>query len=378
MFNSKAKNTIGLDISDLNLKAVQLVQSGRKIKIQGLSRIDLPRGIVERGQIKDKQVFVSALHDLLAKPLVGSFNTDQVIACLPETRSFIKLIMVEKGANSLESIIGAEIEKYVPLAVNEMYYDWQVIKEQGDDYQLLIGAAPQQIANQYIDALKSAELNIVALEIEAMPICRCLLAEESPKPIAATNSAYGLIDIGAKRTSFIIYAGNTVVFTLSMPISGEDITERIASTLEISRDQAEKAKIICGLDKANARGIVHDILSDMIHDLTSRLTDALDFYNKNYPDLPHITKLIIGGGGANIKSLNEILGESLQIPVEKGNPFINISETEENFGKNLIETHNLKDKKITNINDKLSITQSASTSYATAIGLSLRNLFLVK
>jgi type IV pilus assembly protein PilM len=378
MFNSKSKNTIGLDISDLNLKAVQLVQSGRKIKIQGLSRIDLPRGIVERGQIKDKQVFVSALHDLLVKPLVGSFNTDQVIACLPETRSFIKLIMVEKGANSLESIIGAEIEKYVPLAVNEMYYDWQVIKEQGDDYQLLIGAAPQQIANQYIDALKSAELNIVALEIEAMPICRCLLAEESPKPITTTNSAYGLIDIGAKRTSFIIYAGNTVVFTLSMPISGEDITERIASTLEISREQAEKAKIICGLDKANARGIVHDILSDMIHDLISRLTDALDFYNKNYPELPHVTKLIIGGGGANIKSLNEILAEALQIPVEKGNPFINISETEENFGKNLIETHNLKDKKITNINDKLSITQSASTSYATAIGLSLRNIFLAK
>ncbi|MCX6796777.1 MAG: type IV pilus assembly protein PilM [Candidatus Falkowbacteria bacterium] len=379
MFKIKnKKSTIGVDISDLNLKAVQLVQSGHKIKIQGLSRIDLPKGIIERGQIKDKQVFISAVHDLLTKTLFGSFNTDQIVACLPETRSFIKLITVEKGANPLESIIEAEIEKYVPLSASEMYYDWQIIKEQNEDYQILIGAAPQQITNQYIDALKSAKLDITALEIEAMPICRCLLMEESPKYNGSQDNAYGIIDIGAKRTSLIVYASNTIAFTLSMPISGEEITEKIANALDINRDQAEKAKIICGLDKNNARGIIHDILSDMIQDLTNRLIDALNYYGKNYPGWPAIKKMIVCGGGANIKSLTEILTAALQIEVVKGNPFINISETEENFGKHLVEIHNIKDKKITNINNKLSITQSASVSYSTAIGLSLRHIFLVK
>ena len=379
MFNFKnSKNIIGLDISDSNFKAVQLIRSGKKIKIQALSRVDLPKGIIEHGSIKDKQVATTALHDLLSKPLYGSFSTNQIVACLPETRTFIKLITVEKGPNSLETIIESEIEKNIPMSIIEMYYDWQTVKINEDNYSVLIGAAPQRIVDQYIDLIKSAKLDISALEIEAVPICRSLLAEELPKSDDLPNVAYSIIDIGAKRTSLIIYASGSIVFTLSLPISGEEITERISGTLEINRDQAEKAKIICGLDKTNARGIIHDILFDIIQELTSKINDAFEYYSKNYPELPPIKKIIVCGGGSNIKNLNEILTNELNIEVVKGNPFNNISETEEDFGKNLLEVHSTKDKKIPDIISKSTIKQSSSISYTTSIGLALRNIFLAK
>ena len=379
MFNFKnSKHIIGLDISDLNFKAVQLVCSGKKIKIQALGRIDLPKGIIERGSIKDEQVAATALRNLLNKPLYGSFTANRVVACLPETRTFIKLITVEKGPNPLATIMESEIEKYIPMSASEMYYDWQVVKTNDDNYSILIGAAPKRIANQYIDFIKSAKLDVTALEIEAIPICRSLLTEESAKNEKASDAAYSIIDVGAKRTSLIVYAGGSIAFTLSLPISGEEITERIAGTLEINRDQAEKAKIICGLDKTNARGIIHDILSDIIQELTSKISDAFEYYSKNHPELPPIKKILICGGGSNIKNLNEILAKELNVEVMTGNPFINIDETEEEFGKNLQETHSIKDKKIPDIVSKPSIKQSSSISYATSIGLALRNIFLAK
>jgi len=379
MFNFKnSKHIIGLDISDLNFKAVQLVRSSKKIKIQALSRIDLPKGIIERGSIKDEQVAATALHNLLSKPLYGSFTANHVVACLPETRTFIKLITVEKGPNSLATIIESEIEKYIPMSASEIYYDWQTVKTNDDNYSVLIGAAPKRIVNQYIDLIKSAKLEVSALEIEAIPICRSLLAEESIKNEKAPDSAYSIIDIGAKRTSLIVYACGSIAFTLSLPISGEEITERIAGTLEINRDQAEKAKIICGLDKTNARGIIHDILADIIQELTSKIGDAFEYYGKNHPELPPIKKIIVCGGGSNIKNLNEILANELNVEVAKGNPFININETEEEFGKNLLETHSIKDKRMPDIVSKTSIKQSSSISYTTSIGLALRNMFLVK
>ncbi len=379
MFSSKKTNSIGLDISDLNLKAVQLSSGRNKINIQALGRVDLPKGIIERGSIKDREVVIGALKKLLDKPNYGSFTADQVVACLPETRTFIKLIYVAKGPNKLSDIIESEVEKYVPLSISEIYYDWQIIKEDEENYEILIGAAPQHIVNQYIDILQSVKLEVCALEIEAIPICRCLLTEESPKfnnNAPATSTA--IIDIGAKRTSLIIYSENAIIVTLSLPISGEEITDRIASTLEINKDQAEKAKIICGLDQNNAHGIIHNILSDMIQELTGRLTDALEYFSKNYPNLQPIKKIYTCGGGSNIKSLEEILSQNLNLEVIKGNPFTNITETEEHFGKNLTETHNLQNKNIIDSKGKSSVKQSASVSYTTAIGLSLRNIFLVK
>ena len=52
-----------------------------------------------------------------------------------------------------------------------------------------------------------------------------------------------------------------------MPISGQDITDSIARTLDIKPIQAEKAKIICGLDETRAKGIIKNILADIIEEL---------------------------------------------------------------------------------------------------------------
>lgn len=373
--SNTAEQSFGLDISDLSLKIVELKKNKGKINVHALGQINLPKGIIDNGIIKDKEILLENLKKLINKPKFGSITTNNVVACLPETKTYIKLIEISKNPNNLDDIIQTEIEKNIPVNINEMYYDWQLISSQEDKDLVLIGAAPKDIVREYIDLLKSADLSISALEIESMSICRSLLLEENNEIKQESEKNYCIIDIGAKRSSLIIYSKKSIVLSISMPISGNEATEKIAETLEINKDQAEKAKIICGLDKTKAQGVVNKILSSMINDLTDKVKKSIDFYNDNHKNYGPINKILLCGGGSNIKGLDEIIAKSIGIETILGNPLTHLNlESIETF-KKFEEKHDLKNKKINESDEPVSINQKLNLSYTTAIGLALRYIF---
>lgn len=371
IFGKKSKFPIGLDISDLSLKLIQLKQKRGKIKIQALGRQVLPKGVIENGEIINEEEVLKAINKMISKPKYGSVSSDEVIACLPETRTFIKTIRIEENPNKISDIVEHEIEKHVPFSIDEMYYDWQTVKKT-DSYSLvLIGAAPKKIVDQYTQLFNNAKLSIRALEIEPISICRSLLPEESTKFDRKISKNYAILDIGAKRTSIIIYAHHTIITSISLPISGEETTEKIAKTLEISHDQAEKAKVICGLDKQKAQGVICEILSEKIENLITRLKETINFFYANYGDLGPIDEIMLCGGGSNIKNLEQVIFESTKIKTIHGDLFINLSEIEEKFSGILEEKHYIKDKNKTAV-----YTQTSIFAYATTVGLALRGIFL--
>ncbi len=373
----KSNFSIGLDISDLSLKLVQFRKAGKKFKIQALSKYDLPEGLIENGEIKNISKVAEAINKLLNNPKYGAVTSKDVVACLPETKTFIKLIEVENSPNNISNVINSEIEKYIPMSVKDMFFDWQIVSQNSEKYKILIGAAPRYIVDQYIGLLNSTKLTISALEIEASAISRNLLAEETPKFKHGANNNYCIIDIGAKRTSMIIYAKNTIVMTMSLPISGNETTRNIAENLEINNEQAEKAKIICGLDKTKAQGIINNILSVMIKELSGKILEIIEYYTTHYPHLGPINKIILCGGGSNINNLNQLIQETTSIETTKGNNFTNIGNIKDKILNNFTETHKIDLKLIKNKKSKnLSLKQNSILSYTTAFGLALRDAFI--
>ncbi|MCU0679043.1 MAG: pilus assembly protein PilM [Planctomycetes bacterium] len=367
----------GLDISDLTLKLVQLKKIRDKIKIQALNKISLPANIMDKGEIKNEEGLLAGIAELFARPKYGALTTNMVNVSLPDTKTFIKLIEIDKSPNPLPDIIRAEIEKYIPLPLKDIYYDWQVISATQDKYHVLIGASPKNIVDQYIEILRRAKLAISALEIESVAICRALLNRESPKSKETLPGNCGIIDIGAKRSNMIIYAQNTIVLSMSMPIAGDEITNRIATSLEIKRDQAEKAKIICGLDKDKAQGIICDILSDMINDLIHRIKETIDFYTTHYPTYGQLQAIYLCGGGSNIKNIENIISHEVNIKTTLADIFTHITADDQNLIKHFSETHSVS-LAAANLADKDIARQNSALSFATAIGLSLRDIFINK
>ena len=174
-----------------------------------------------------------------------------------------------------------------------------------------------------------------------------------------------------------IYSKNTIIFSVSIPISSQDVTQKISKTLNIDNDQAEKAKIICGLDEGKAQGIIYNILIDNIKNLNKKISEIINFYENHYQNYEPLNKIILCGGGAIIKNLDKLIEKNTNIKTELGDIETNINETKKIIEKIFTETHNFQTKLVqNNTNKTLTLKQNSGLSYTTAIGLALRNINL--
>jgi Tfp pilus assembly PilM family ATPase len=122
--------------------------------------------------------------------------------------------------------------------------------------------------------------------------------------------------------------------------------------LSLSLKQAEEVKIVCGLDKKKCQGSLRKILHDRVDELVKNIKNTSNFYKNHFPYANKVGKVLIVGGGANLINIDEVLSQKLDLPVESGNLFANLSAPD----------------------GKTPIAKEKALSFATAIGLALRGL----
>jgi type IV pilus assembly protein PilM len=360
MFNS-TKYPIGLDISDNSLKLIQLKKAGgfklakkqnSKAVINCYNALKMPDGLIINGEIKDENEVVKQINKLISTTKGDKLNTKEVMTVLPAKQTFIKLIQIPVvPQEEIADKINAEIVKHIPLVLDDVYLDWQLINTKKNLMNILVGTAPKKIVNQYTEVLTKASLQPRVLEIEAASICRCLIRE--PENNKNEPPSYLVIDLGANRSSVILCSSKAVYLTVSSPIAGGVITKQIADSLNINMQKAEKAKKVCGLSKDKCKGATREILDDMINNLIDYIEQATLFFQSNYPE-KQIQEVILCGGGANFLEIDKILFEHLKIPIVKGNPWLRIKKEDNDTRYNQLNNNSL--------------------SYVTAMGLALRGI----
>ncbi|PIS42461.1 MAG: hypothetical protein COT24_03395 [Candidatus Kerfeldbacteria bacterium CG08_land_8_20_14_0_20_40_16] len=341
----------GLDISDRTLRAVSLTRKGKMISVNSINEITLPAGLIEGGEILKSDALVPYLKKLLQDAKPHKIKGKDTIACLPEHQSFIKVIQVPKKNGQLQpSLIKSEVANHIPFPIEEMYLDWQIIKEQAGPnakkLNVLVGAAPKNIVDVYQETLKKANLVPIILEIESIAIARSLVSFD----LKNSNVGSLIIDFGLDRTSFIIFDKNLIQFTSGITtISGNRMTDVISKNLSLSQAEGEKAKKLAGLDPRIGKGKVALALQQVVDDLLSKIREIISFYKEHYPGGNQINKIILAGGGSNLKLLDRVLFQSLKITTQRGDSLTNLGKKNITF-----------------------LTGKNQSSFATAIGLALK------
>lgn len=364
----------GLDISDFSLKLVQLNRRRHYLFLQTISRVEIPEGYIQNGEIKNKSGVLKLINKLTKETVFGKISSQEVVACLPETKTFVKLLEIPLDKKSTREVIENEIKKNIPYSLEEVSYDWQLFSKEKEYKKIVIGVAPKHIVNSYYQLLREAGFHPVALETEPIAITRSLFPPNSPHPSrgAGQEGTKIVIDIGTARSSFIAYSQGAILFTISLPISGKKVTETIAKKLKFDFHQAEVAKIICGLDKNLFEGIVAKTLEEMIKKLISKIKKCIDYLEINYPQYIDIKKIYLCGGGAKIKGLDKIMTEELNIRTDIGNVFLNIKVAPKIEKKYLHDEFSTPKK----IAESYKIKQNFSIRFATAVGLALRGIYV--
>ena len=343
--NLKPEN-FGLDISDLSLKVIKLKKKGKFLALASFLEETIPPGIIKEGEIRNEDSLVKIIKEALMKVKGEKLKTNYVIASLPEEKSFLQVIQMPRiPEEDLKSAVIYEAENYIPLAIEEVYLDSQIVQpvyNHLDHYDVLIAALPKKTVDPYLFCLKKAGLIPKVLEIESLAVARALIKNEiSPFPTL-------LIDLGATRTSFIIFSGYSLRFTTSIPVSSQKFDENIAKSLNVDFKKAEELKIKYGLESSEkvilrkktensdfTKEIVEnkkifEALIPALTDLIEQIKKYLNYYQTHTshehlpPDGKGVQKIFLSGGGANLKGLTDFLSMEFKIPVELGNPWINI------------------------------------------------------
>jgi type IV pilus assembly protein PilM len=366
-FITSPEKILGLDISELSLKVVQIKKRKGKKNIQAMNSINVPAGLIEEGVIKD-QAKLAKLIKKLIKNAATKFTTKYAVVCLPEPKTFLKVIEVankEIDQRSTKEIIMDELPRHMPVSMEEAQIDWQEINGSQKQRKFLIGAVPSSVANEYIKVCQMAGLKVVALEIEAQAITRCILTEPSSAGQGLAKLSWRsknkkdatadydrpkiILDLGATRTGLILVDHGIIQLTSSLSqISGEKITSKIMIEKKLSYSQAEKAKIICGINPRKCRGAVLAIIKNTVDDLLKQIINADNFYQDHFGQETHDIEIILSGGGAHLSNIDKFLEASMKRNVSVANPLLNLED--------------ILPKKVKNL-----------SAYTTAIGLALRN-----
>lgn len=344
-------SSFGLDLSDLSIKVLRMESEGKAHHVSGYTAAALPVGSVIDGEILKPEVVIDVLRQLMENPAMKKMHTRKVMCSLPETKAFLRVISLPKmDEKEVYGAIQWEIEANIPLTLDQVYYDWQILDEtllvEEGKMNVLVVAVARSVVDQFIEVLEAVGLEVVGLETESIAQARSLLAETEEKTTTL------IVDIGDRRTSFLMSVGNTPCFTSSVPLSSQMITDAIAKDLRISFQEAEDIKIKQGLGSLALRGPVLKAALPVLESIAGEIEKSISFYLENLGYSKSVDTIVLCGGGSNMKGLLPYLTRRLNRDIAFGNPWVNVR-----LGKRIPP-----------------IDRNHSVQYSTAIGLALRGL----
>jgi len=343
--------SLGFDLSNFSLKIVELKKEKGGLKLTFFKNFLIPEGIIEGGEIKKEKELTEIL-----KEARKEIKIRNIIVSLPEEKLFLDIIQLPlMSERELRKTIQFEMENYIPFPIEEVYFDFEKVEfvfDQQKYQEILITAFSKKIIDTYLKVLKNVDFQPIVLEPECFSISRALIKKDKPSEFIL------ILDLGENRTGFTLFFGKNVRFTSTIPFSSRQLTKVIAEELKITFEEAEKIKKEQGLEK---EGQIKEILNPFLFGLIKEIKNLLEYYFTHNPKIQKqfngisLEKILLCGGGANLKGLTEFLSSELKIKVEKGNPWINI----------------LKEP----IKEIPELSFEESLSYTTPLGLALQSIY---
>lgn len=345
----------GLDVSDLSLKAAWLSREGGQERVVSFGSVPVPQGAVVDGEIVREDVVVESIRTLLTKVGPKRIGTRRVVCSLPETKAFLRIVslprMTEREAREA---IKWEIEANIPLSLDQVYYDWQILPDslspEKGKMSVLVVAVANAAADQFHALLEKAGLEVVGLETESIAQARSLLPEKTGD--LTDGRTVLIVDVGDRRTSFVMAIDNVPVFTSSVPLSSQMMTDAISKEMGIPFQEAEKLKIREGLGSLALPTPQMKAVRPILENLAVEIDRSMDFYFTSLRYSDHLDAIIFCGGGANMQGLIPFFSRRTRQNVEFGNPWVNVR-----LGGSVPP-----------------ISRERSVQYSTVIGLALRGL----
>ena len=331
MFFLKKNRLVGLDIGSRTLKLAEIIDTKAGSTLKNFSSIDIEPGLIEEGSVRDPEAVSEYIRELFKSIKLKDKN---VAISIGGYSVIVKKINVQTMTeDELHETIHFEAEQYIPFDISEVNLDFQILGESEhnpNQMNVLLVAAKKEMISEYINLMKMAKLHPRIIDVDAFALQNIFEFNYSPE-----DENIALIDIGASKTSLNILKDNVSEFMRDVSLGCEQINDKIASTVGCTIEETEEIKLGEESDLISAEDL-KEIVVSVVTDWCIEIKRALDFFYSSYPE-EQISRIVLSGGGANIKKFLELLAAETSAEVEVINPFQNCIVDSNRFDSSYLE-----------------------------------------
>lgn len=320
-------NVVGIDIGTSSIKIAEITFSENGPLLRRINNMDLPRDIIENGYINDVAQLTETLRQAIA---MSAITAKQAVIAVGGQAIFVReVVLPVMNTEELREALRWDMDKYIPYQPESYFFDFAKIGSEKNEMEqrILLAAAPHDIVNAIVAAVKAVGLKPIAVDIEPLAIYRTL--EE------AENSL--IIDIGELETQVTVFQKGTLAVTRAIAMGGNKFTQVTMNVLELDFNEAENLKqrqksLLSHPDLSAEPSEIDRQLRLVADDLAREVRRTVEYYQIQNREST-IDKIVVTGGGAKLDNLAEHLSIRLGSSVVRHTPplMINIAGAIDNY-----------------------------------------------
>jgi type IV pilus assembly protein PilM len=322
MLNSKSFLAVDFGAGSLKLAEFEVNEAGGlRLRQYGLRPLG-PEGAQDSTR---EAAILKALQSFMVEQGIKS---KVVNVCAPGFHvfsKFVKLPPVE--ASKVTQIIQYEAQQNVPFPLAEVVWDYQILGTTASgEQEVLLVAIKSDIVEGLFRVTEAAGLRLQLTDVSAAALCNSFRYNYGD-----IEDCTMLLDIGAK-TSNLLFFEKGKVFSRSINLGANSITQDFANESKLKFDAAEKLKIEEGFVSLGGayeepenphQAAISKIARQFMTRLHIQVNQTMQFYRgQQGGSAPQ--RLFLSGGASVMPYTAQFFAEKLNVPVEYFNPLRNV------------------------------------------------------
>jgi type IV pilus assembly protein PilM len=322
MLNQKSFMAVDFGAGTLKVAEFEVNEAGGlRLREYGFKSLG-PEGAQEASR---EAAILKALQAIIAEKGIKSKGVNVCAPGFHVFSKFVKLPPVE--ASKVTQIIEYEAKSNVPFPLEEVVWDYQILgTAPSGELEVLLVAIKSDIVEGLFRVTEAAGLHLMVADVSPAALCNSFRYN-----YGELEDCTMLLDIGAK-TSNLLFFEKGKVFSRSINLGANSITQDFANESKLKFDVAEKLKIDEGFVSLGGayeepenphQAAISKIARQFMTRLHIQVNQTMQFYRgQQGGSAPQ--RLFLSGGASIMPYTAQFFAEKLNVPVEYFNPLRNV------------------------------------------------------
>ncbi len=301
---------IGLDLGLERLSMVQLKHRGRATRVCAATSLGLEDKLESGRDLKRVMRQAFKLHAFRGRRVVTALPADDV-------KLMVLNYELERGRDEPSVILDLVEERTGSLEERVVdYVSIRKLSEKEREHSALVAVAREEAVIAYLELLRSAGLEVEALEIAPIAVRRLLMAvaEDSRRENAL------VLHLGPRHSHLTVLWGRRLILYRELEFDQNEMIERVCGSLDMSRETAARLLNQHGVasdtaaDGAEIGQTLRQILQPCFGGVAEQADNAL-VYTASRTRGESVDAVYLLGPIARWPGVDQLLQELLRIPV---------------------------------------------------------------